>query len=330
MDRTKPVVGMSLPAQAAGAVAFTVNGTDPGAVTPISAAGPKISYAEWFVGNAPALGKGTSVPVTDGAVLPTAISYDLAANGYFTPTSLTFTFRAKDAAGNWSQVSRRITTSSLLLFANAFDAPRGTPAGLVSALKPWNTAPSGRTTLVTAGRISGQRSLSVATGVVGYYTENLLKLRSIPASKVHVGFLMAPNRALSLGCATAGSASRCAPRGVTVFSATTSKGAAAVAVQFGRATASSRVQFRLGVLRNTGGTTWGAWTTVKTAKTYDVRVDWASGVDGAATLRVNSSTPLSIVTAANASVRVTAIHVGVLNRVVKARGAILFDSVSIA
>ena len=194
---------------------------------------------------------------------------------------------------------------------------------------PWNTRPTGRTTIVTAGRIAGQRSLSAAVGVVGYYTENTVKLTGRTSSDLHALFLMAPGSSAT-GCATAGGAGRCAPKGVTVFTGTTARGAAAVTVQYGRASATSRVQFRLGVLRSTGATTWGAWTTVKAAKTYDVRVDWASGANGAAILHVNSPKALSKVTAANTSVRVTAIHVGVVNRVVKARGAIIFDSVSIA
>ena len=156
-----------------------------------------------------------------------------------------------------------------------------------------------------------------------------MKLNAASSDDLHVRFLMAPKGATT-GCATAGGAARCAPNGVTVFSGTTSKGAAAVAVQYGRATATSRVQFRLGVLRSTGAIAWGAWTTVKAATTYDVRVDWASDAAGGAILRVNSTKPLSRVAVSNAAVHVTTVHVGVLNRVAKARGSILFDTFSIA
>jgi hypothetical protein len=75
---------------------------------------------------------------------------------------------------------------------------------------------------------------------------------------------------------------------------------------------------------------WGAWTTVKTASSYSVRVVWTSAADGGALLFVNSAKALTSVKAGNATVTVTSVHVGVVGRALRSTGSLRFDSVVLA
>jgi len=329
LDRVGPTVAFAaapVPGQTApGAfqVAFTATATD-------AAPGTGIVYAEYFTGADPGQGLGTGAqtfaPANTGTVTVDASAGVTFNQRDVTVTSINrrtitgwvpITVRAEDAVGNWSQSTVRVVVTYQARFLNGFDAAKGAAAGQ----NVWNIRPSGRTTLVTAGRIAGQRSLSVATGAVGYYSENVVPLLapgSTAATELSTSFTLAAGRAAV------------APKGVTIYTATNAKGATAAVLQYAKASASGRVQFRLGAMRSNGTIAWGAWTTAKTAQSYNVRVVWTSATNGGAVLFVNSPKALTSIKVANTTVRVTSVHVGVLNKAQRATGSLVFDSVVLA
>jgi len=329
LDRTKAVPSITNFAQAGTYplnrnLTFTLSGTDP-AVAPAVASG--IVYAEWFVGTDPGQGRGTRITVPASGSFSTNVSYDLWRAGVYTPTTLSVTLRVRDAAGTWSQVTVKRATNSLLLFSNGFEP---------GTLGAWNGVPLAGTSLSTANgqRLVQTTSLRANVRPAAY---RAVDLTAAPYSVsgglagMHSSVLVSP-RGVVTRCASPGTVNTCQPNGVTIFSARNSSNGDVIAVQYGRASATSRTMFRVGVRGTNGLVNYTGWTTRATATNYTVTVDWQAGAgNGRAVLRVNGV----VLTSPNgaAANRVATVQVGVMNSLSNnptKLGYLLFDSVSIA
>jgi hypothetical protein len=331
LDRTKPsnltITGF---AQAATYptnrnLTFTVTGADVAAATGTPSG---VAYAEWFVGADPGQGSGTPIAVSSGS-FSADLSYDLWRAGVFTPTTLSVTLRARDAAGNWSQVTVKTPspTNSLILFSNGFEP---------TTLGAWNGVPLAGTSLSTGNgqRLVQTTSLRANVRPAAYYA---VDLTAAPYSAVgglsgmHSSVLVSP-RGVVTRCQTGTNVNTCQPFGDTIFSARNSSGDEVIAVQYGRAAATSRTMFRVGVRGTNGQLNYTGWTTRATAATYTVTVDWQAGAGrGRAVLRVNG-VALTSPNGASAN-QVATVQAGVMNRLTNnptKLGYFLFDSVSIA
>jgi hypothetical protein len=307
-----------------GLVTVSFTATDPAGNATTTPSG--INYAEWFVGTDPGQGRGTRFAFTPGASVAGSATFDLRAAGAFTGGRFTFGVRVRDAAGNWSTMtSHTINTASLAVFSNGFE-PSGSGA---AALWLPGKSPVGTGLVGLPDRIAGAQSLSVNAGTIGYYTENLVPLIAPAASMsyLHANFSMGP-RGVVTGCVPGRNqnVTTCTPQGITVFSGQNAGGSDLVVVQYGRAGATSRVQFRIGERRG-GGVVFGGWATVQTRTNYNVTVDWASAQRGTAALRVNGNNVVSQTTGNTTAFKVTQARIGVLAAPATAIGSILFDTV---
>jgi hypothetical protein len=331
LDRTKPVVGLSL-AQGTG---YLANRTLTGTVTAndtTAAGGSGIVYAEYFVGADPGPGRATRVTTLGlpavGPVTGT-FTYDLFAHGFFTPTALKVTFRVKDAAGNWSQTTTPFTTQSLLVFSNGFEP---------NTLGAWNlgsVGPVGFATTTPTGRIAGQQSLLVGVRPAAFYAVGL----AMPAyagqalTSMHASFSLR-TLAASTGCATGTNTATCLPNGASVLTAYTG-GSNVLVVQIGRAAPNRAARFRVGIrvggsIVYPGGATQG-WVTVggANATSFTVAVDWSSATRQAV-VRVNGG---RAITSVRGSAGATIANVAVGSTSVDpftSTGSLSFDNVAIA
>ena len=270
-------------------------------------------------------GRGTPIPVT-GGTFSANLSYDLWRAGVFTPTTLSVTLRARDAAGNWSQVTVTRTTNSLLLFSSGFEN---------SNIGAFNLGVTGATALSSNPRLAGTYSLRANVRPAAYYAVDLTAAPYSVAgglAGMHSSVLVSP-RGVVTRCLAGTNVNTCQPNGVTIFSARNSTGNEVIAVQYGRAAATSRTMFRVGVRGANGQVNYTGWTTRATAANYTVTVDWQAGAGrGRAVLRVNG-VALTSPNGASAN-RVATVQVGVMNSLANTPttklGYLLFDTVSIA
>jgi hypothetical protein len=150
---------------------------------------------------------------------------------------------------------------------------------------------------------------------------------------MRAGFVFSP-RGVATRCASGGTVNTCSPKGVTIFDAAQRPVGDVLVVQYGRASTTSRVMFRVGV-REASGIVYGAWSTRPAATRYTVTVTWAStGASSRPTVQINGTTLPRPAGSANPANLVTTVAVGVVNTIPVATlgqtGYFLFDSVSIA
>jgi hypothetical protein len=214
----------------------------------------------------------------------------------------------------------------------------------------WNLGLAGAATIAGAAgdRLAGLQSLRAATANVAraarpaaYYAVDLSVplLAGSSMTSLHGVFLVSP-RGVATRCLTGTNVNTCGPKPVTIFAASPSTafgaGSDVVQVQYGRASATSRVVFRVGVRQSAGSTgiVYGNWTNVPAAATYTVTVDWSNS---RTTVRVNATGLSRPAGAALSTNRIKSVGIGVLNTIPSVNpgqlgqtGYVLFDSVTLS
>ncbi len=295
-----------------------------------------ISYAEFFTGADPGLGKAARLTITPtpGPLGPLAATgtgtFDLVRANILTPRNLVFTVRTKDVAGNWATA---VTTSVLrtsavrVLFINGFE-----PNQLGSA--SWTGGSTGAVQLANGGGgprpIAGTQSLSVAGNRAGYYRSSV----PTPVTPVLPGpvTVLETRFSMATGTSRTGCVSRtgpCVVRGVTVLSAADTAGTTAFQVEYRRATRTSVQQFRI-VMATAGGLRSTSWRTVPGAPRFDLVVDWSSATNGSLTLRVNGVSRGAIIGLDTSASTVSRFALGIVTSAANANGRFLFDTVFLA
>ncbi len=339
IDRVNPLINIANLAQGAGfranravslaqGAGYLANRTISYDVT-MSDASAGVAYAEWFVGRDPGRGRATPIaipgaPVT-GSPVTAHLTYDLWSRHIINSTTLSFNVRTRDAAGNWSQVTKPLTTQSLALFVNGFenDQMAAWTAGQGNGVPRFTTTPG--------IRLQAARSLYVGVRSRVFLGVDLTTptRANQDLASLHASFLLGTRPGVNqvvTGCAVGANPNTCQPNGVMVFRALNSAGQTVVTVEYGRATATSPVRFRIGT-RQAGGFVFGSWATRNpAANTNTVTIDWNPG---SVQLRVNSNQLLSsrgIDAAATAQV----VQIGAINYAGPARGNLAFDAVNLA
>jgi hypothetical protein len=149
-------------------------------------------------------------------------------------------------------------------------------------------------------------------------------------TSLHASFLLGTRPGANqvvTGCAVGANPNTCQPNGVMVFRTLDSLGHTVFTVEYGRATATSPVRFRIGTRQTNGSFVFGNWVRRNpAANTYTVTIDWNPGT---VQLRVNSNQLLSSRgIAAAASVKVA--QIGAIDYTGAPTGNLAFDAVNLA